>query len=88
MWLGWGAILLALMFVGVLLIRPGGGSSQGRFNLRRSDGGPGRREGSEKDPDPLLVEFEREERVARERFERSYAAHPQCFFTEGQIRSD
>lgn len=88
MWLGWGAIFLTLMFAGVLLVRYSGGSGQGSFGLRRSSGRQARRGQSGNDLDPLLVELEREERVARERFEHRYASHPQCFCAEGQIRSE
>lgn len=87
MWLGWGAVFLAVMIMGVLLVRNSGTSGQGLFYHRRSSGRPGWRGGPERDPDPLLVELEREERVARERFEYVYASHPQCFCAEGQIRS-
>jgi len=74
MWLGWGAILFALMSAGVLLVR--------------YSGRPARRGQSGNDLDPLLMELEREERVAREHFEHRYASHPQCFCAEGQIRSE
>lgn len=78
MWLLASAIILTLLLLGCLLRNasqcalPSDGATEGRF-------GPG--------PDPLLMEFAREERVARENFERRYARYPQCFYAEGQIRS-
>ncbi len=78
MWLLASAIILTLFLLGYLLwntshpVLPSAWATEGRFE-------PG--------PDPLLVEFAREERVAWENFERRYARYPQCFYAEGQIRS-
>jgi len=93
MWLFWVAILLTLVLVGVWLLHAwerrlsgdllderetylGLQLEWGRQGLRFTDC-----------QDPLQLEFEREERVARENFERRHAMYPQCFYAEGQTRS-
>ena len=93
MWLFWLAIMLTLVLVGVWLLHAGEGRLSGDSRGERKTylglplkwGGQGLRFNDCQDP--LQLEFEREERVARENFERRHAMYPQCYYTEGQTRS-
>ena len=93
MWLFWVAILLTLVLVGRWLLSASERRLRcGSLDARETHLGhqlEWRQQGLRFNdcPDPLQLEFEREERVARENFERRHARYPQCFYAEGQIRS-
>ena len=92
MWLNWLAILGALLLAGMWLWDAFVQSAANDFSDGLSGGSGHRLEWGvqalriDDSRDPLQLELEREERVARENFERRHARYPQFFHAEGQVR--